>query len=124
MRTGAGRGNFVIELTRIPNIAAVYEDFYCDGACNIVNGEIQNPNEDTRGYVRWGDFTGVDTSTGAGLPGATDTTNGIYFVGGGTEPSPGAGVTPGSQSVTNIGISRIEGMRIHHLKITTLGAGI
>lgn len=123
VRTGSERGNFVIELTRIPNIAAVYEDFYCDGPCNIVNGEIQNPNNDTRGYVRWGDFTGVDTSTGAGLPGATSTNNGIYFVGGGTEPSPGAGVTPASQTVTNLGISRIEGMRIHHLKITTLGAG-
>lgn len=124
VRTGSERGNFVVELTRIPNIAAVYEEFYCDGPCNIVGGVIQNPNDDTRGYVRWGDFTGVDTATGAGLPGVTDTTNGIYFVGGGTEPSIGAGVTPGTQTVTNIGISRIEGMRINHLKITTLGAGI
>lgn len=118
VRTGPERGNFVIELTRIPNIKAVYDDFYCDGPCNIVGGVIQNPNEDTRGYVRWGDFTGVNTSTGAGLPGPADTSNGIYFVGGGD------GIDPGTQSITNIGISRIEGMRIHHMKITTLGAGI
>lgn len=54
VRSGSERGNFIIELTQIPNIAAVYEDFYCVGPCNIVNGEIQNPNNDTRGYVRWG----------------------------------------------------------------------
>ncbi|MBP23212.1 hypothetical protein ACMG4M_08930 [Alcanivorax sp. IL3] len=124
VRSGSERGNFIIELTRIPNIAAVYEDFYCDGPCNINgNGEIQNPNEDTLGYVRWGDFTDFDLNGPSGLPGATDTNNGIYFVGGGTEPSPGAGVTASTQDVTNIGISRIEGMRIHHMKITTLGAG-
>ena len=114
---GDASGDFVIELSRIPNIAAIYEDFYCEGACNIVGGEIQNPNEDTRGYVRWGDFTGVNTETGAGLPGQNDIDNGIYFV-----SPPTDGSAPSPSDVTNIGISRIEGMRIHHMKITTLGA--
>ena len=122
VRSGSERGNFVIELTRIPNIAAVYEDFYCEGPCDIVNGEIQNPNKDTRGYVRWGDFTRFDNpgaTEGFAVPGAQSTDNGIYFVSGGT----GSGtVTP--DTVTNLGISRIEGMRINHMKITTLGAGL
>jgi hypothetical protein len=121
-----GDGNFIIELTQIPNIADIYNHFYCGSGTNqapancILNadGSIQNPNNDTRGYVRWGDFSGVDIATGAGLPGASDTTNGIYFVGGDD------GVGNPSSIPTNIGISRIEGMRIHHLKITTLGAGI
>ena len=108
-------GDFIIELTQIPNIKAVYEDFYCDGACNIVNGEIQNPNENTRGYVRWGDFADFDGNGASGLPSANSVDNGIYFV---TPTS----ATPQSSDVTNIGISRIEGMRIHHMKITTLGA--
>lgn len=127
VRTGPERGNFVIELTRIPNIKAVYDDFYCDGTCNIVGGVIQNPNEDTRGYVRWGDFTRFDnpaSTEGYAVPTGTSVDNGIYFVGGGSEPSLGAGVNPSSQTVTNMGISRIEGMRINHMKITTLGAGI
>lgn len=130
--TGDATGNFVIELTRIPNIPNIYNHFYCGSGTNAAptdcatdtSGMISSPNNETRGYVRWGDFTGVNLTTGAGLPGAGDFDNGIYFVGGGNELSPGAGVEPGSEIVTNLGISRIEGMRIHHLKITTLGAGI
>lgn len=115
-------GDFVIELTNIPNISSIYNHFYCGSASNPApancaldtNDSILNPNQDTQGYVRWGDFAGVNLSTGAGLPSATATNNGIYFV------NPSAAL--GSQ-VTNLGISRIEGMRIQHLKITTLGAG-
>jgi hypothetical protein len=122
VRTGSERGNFVIELTRIPSIAAVYEDFYCTGPCEIDNGEILNPNDDTRGYVRWGDFTRFDnpsSTEGFAVPGPQSVDNGIYFVSGGS----GTGtVTP--DTVTNLGISRIEGMRINHMKITTLGAGL
>lgn len=115
-------GNFTIELTQIPNIPEVYNNFYC-GAINNINvdgcgqdasGAIAAPNALTRGYVRWGDWTGVSAATGVGLPTSTATNNGIYFAGG----------TPGAETVTNIGISRIEGMLIHSLKITTLGAGI
>ena len=117
-------GNFTIELTQIPNTPEIYNHFYCGANNNAavqgctVNGSgvITNPNALTHGYVRWGDWTGVNASgtTGANLPGPTSTTNGIYFVGG----------TPGAETVTNLGISRIEGMLIHSLKITTLGAGI
>lgn len=114
-QSGKATGDFIIELTQIPNIAAIYEDFYCDGACNIVGGEIQNPNENTRGYVRWGDFADFDANGASGLPTAHSVDNGIYFV----NPT---SATPQSSDVTNLGISRIEGMRIHHMKITTLGA--
>lgn len=117
-------GNFTIELTQIPNIPQIYNNFYCgannnanvQGCATDASGAIASPNTLTRGYVRWGDWTGVsaDGTTGANLPGPTSTTNGIYYVGG----------TPGAETVTNLGISRIEGMRIHSLKITTLGAGI
>lgn len=119
--TGNATGNFVIELTRIPNIPEIYNHFYCgngspdpNGCDTDEDGVLDSINEDTRGYVRWGDFDGVNIATGAGLPNATATDNGIYFV----NPTPQSGVDP----VTNIGISRIEGMRIHHMKITTLGA--
>lgn len=122
VRDGSGdaTGNFVIELTRIPNIPQVYNHFYCGDVGNTGNcalsadGSIANPNEDTRGYVRWGNFDNDDINL-ATLPGANDPTNGIYFV------SP-TSATPAPTDVTNIGISRIEGMRIHHMKITTLGA--
>lgn len=108
-------GNFTIELTAIPDIPEIYNNFYCgainnsnpSGCATDASGAILNPNELTRGYVRWGDFA-------LGEPGPTSTNNGIYFVGGNV----------GAETVTNLGISRIEGMRIHSLKITTLGAGI
>lgn len=118
--SGKATGDFVIELTRIPNIEAIYEDFYCDGPCTFATPAeevITNPNENTRGYVRWGDFTQFDnpaSTEGFAVPDSESVDNGIYFV------NPSA-ATP-TPKVTNIGISRIEGMRIHHMKITTLGA--
>lgn len=117
--TPSQHGDFSIELTQIPNDPNVYGHFYCgntDGSeCADASGYIDNPNPDTHGFVRWGDWSAANTATGAGLPGATDTTNGIYFIGGANASDP--------TSVVNIGISRIEGMLIHHLKITSLGAG-
>lgn len=106
-------GNFAIELTRIPNVPAVYNHFYCGETSGTANcalradGSIANPNPDTHGYVRWGDW--------ANMPGPTSTNNGIYFVGGANAANP--------TQVTNLGVSRIEGMLIHHLKLTSLGAG-
>lgn len=123
VRDGGGNatGDFIIELTRIPDVPAIYNHFYCGSGtdpapttCVDGNGMITSPNEETRGYVRWGDFSNFDANGPSGLPGLNDVTNGIYFV----SPSE----TPVPSDVTNIGISRIEGMRIHHLKITTLGA--
>lgn len=115
-------GNFTIELTQIPNTPQIYNHFYCgvNNNANVQgcgldgNGAIASPNPDTRGYVRWGNWSGVDAAGTTGVPLPTSTDNGIYYVGG----------TPGAEQVTNLGISRIEGMLIHSLKIRTLGAGI
>lgn len=119
--TPANDGNFIIELTAIPNDANIYSHFYCGslaGSCALdANDAIDLPNPETHGYVRWGDFSGIDIAAGTGLPTATDTTNGIYFVGGESGGVP-------QNTVTNLGVSRIEGMLIQHMKITTLGAGI
>lgn len=123
--TPSQHGDFSIELTAIPNVPKVYNNFYCGAtgagstSCAISNGAITNPNPDTHGFVRWGDWTSVNMGTGAGLPGATNTTNGIYFIGGANGTPPGSDPT----QVVNLGISRIEGMLIQHMKITSLGAG-
>lgn len=112
-------GNFSIELTAMPNVEAVYTDIYCgnrvgtDGPCatqlesedffgNTVTAII-SPNPETHGYVRWGDFSVTP-------PTSTATDNGIYF----TDPG---------GSVTNIGVARLEGILIQHMKLTTQGAG-
>lgn len=103
-------GNFAIELTRIPNVPEVYNHFYCGatpespGCALNSQGAIATPNPDTHGYVRWGDWTN--------MPGPTSTDNGIYFIGG-----------PDAATATNIGVARIEGMLIQHMKLTSLGAG-
>lgn len=108
-----GDGNFTIELTSIPNIATVYNDIYCGngGGCAISFGEtvdffgngvdaIAAPNVETHGYIRWGDFAQPYTAS-----------NGISFV----DP---AGNT------TYLGVARMEGMLVQHMKLTTKGAGL
>jgi hypothetical protein len=109
-------GNFIIELTAIPPVAAVYNDFYCNQgtSCDTQTEStdffgnsvqaISTPNPETHGYVRWGDF-----STPA--PNSTATDNGIYF----TDPD---------GNVANIGVARIEGILIQQMKLTTNGAGL
>lgn len=99
-------GNFVIELTQVPNVANLYNDFYCGGTCTTdANGFVTNPNAATHGYVRWGDLSGglVDKT-----PTGTSTAQGIYF-----------STTAGA--ITNVGTANIEGLLIHGLKITTKG---
>lgn len=130
-------GNFVLELSRIPNNANVYNAIYCgatplaptcavNATAGATNGMISNPNPETHGYVRWGDW--ISTAAGGttqinpytatpgtgpkDLPSATSTANGIYF----RQGDGGA--------VVNLGISRVEGMLIQHLKISSLGGGI
>lgn len=117
-------GNFVVELTRIPNIPSIYNHFYCGvttGTCALdAGGRIASPNQDTHGYVRWGNWANPNGPMGNGindLPTATSTANGIYFTGGASGGVP-------TNATVNLGISRIEGMLIQHMKITTLGAGI
>lgn len=125
-------GNFTLDLTQIPDQAAVYNNFYCGStngsACATdARGMIKNPNPDSHGYVRWGNWfnpaapaTVIDPATAAlgngvyQLPAAHSIANGIYFV----DPT-----KTGSAAITNIGVSRIEGMLIQHLSITSLGAG-
>jgi len=117
-------GNFTIDLTRIPDDPNVYNHFYCgargdqgEGCALDSRGVIANPNRDTEAYIRWGNWADPNGTPGIGsndLPTATSTANGIYFQ---------SSAETGGQ-VTNLGISRIEGMRIHHMRITTLGAGV
>lgn len=126
-------GNFTVELTAIPNNPNIYSHFYCgatNGSCALAaDGSIDAPNPDTHGYVRWGNWcTSADCTSvidpytaipGAGvydLPTGTSQGNGIYYVG---TPNPAVN----NNATVNLGISRIEGMLIQHLKITTLGAG-
>lgn len=112
--TSGPSGNFEVRLTPIPNIAAVYNDIYCGAATcgtTTVTGidtgnslqAITSPNPQTRGYIRWGDFSNPANYTAAN--------NGIRFV------SP-------SNISTHIGVARLEGVLIQSLTLTTLGAGI
>ncbi len=114
--TPAADGNFLLELGPVPNIAYVYNDIYCGVHSNSPAGcpsalestdyfgrdvlAVQTPNPETHGYVRWGDMARPYT--------AND--NGIYF-------------RDNSGVQTHIGVARIEGMLIQHLRIETLGAG-
>ncbi|HCT41081.1 MAG TPA: hypothetical protein DF427_07925 [Moraxellaceae bacterium] len=115
-------GNFILELTAIPNVAAVYNSFYCGtNTCAtttfqggkvgstgaILTSDVVNSvaNPETHGYVRWG-----TTSGAAPVEGSADTTNGIYF-------------KDNAGTAVNIGRAKIEGMMIQQLKLTSLGAG-
>lgn len=111
--TSGASGNFEVRLTPIPNIASVYNDIYCGAATcatTTVTGldttnslqAITSPNAQTRGYIRWGDFSNPANYTAAN--------NGIRFV------------TPGGVS-THIGVARLEGVLIQSLTLTTQGAG-
>ena len=112
--TPANDGNFRIEVTQIPNVPNVYNDFYCGNsvgcATNVESVDffgnstvaISSPNQETHGFVRWGDFSSI--------PGPTSTANGIFF-----RDSVG--------NVTNIGVARLEGMLVQSLTLTTLGVG-
>lgn len=132
-----GDGNFVIELTRIPNNPNVYNDFYsfapdCSGNYSGVNCGYKRTNrpkryEDTHGYVYWGNENTINAPT--------STNDGIFF-----RASPGQNFVAyaqtnnsapeGNNSVSysrtgnafNIGDARVEGLLVHHLKITSLGA--
>lgn len=116
-------GNFILELTAIPNAANVYNSFYCGtNTCTtttfqggkvgstgaILTSDIvnQTPNPATHGYVRWGTTTGAAPTEGS----TTDATNGIYF-------------RDNAGGIINIGRAKIEGMLIQSLKLTSLGAG-
>ena len=118
--TPANDGNFVIELSRIPNVANAYNHIYCGaskgGSCALDGrGRILNPNPDTHGYVRWGNQVANPYAATPGygiadLPAANSVNNGIFFTTGST-----------TGTTVNMGTGRIEGILIQHMKITTLG---
>lgn len=76
-----GEGNFVIELTPVPNIPQIYNSIYCGttgsagglaanscataqiGDASVGLVKVTNPNQATHGYVRWGSASGC-TATG------------------------------------------------------------
>lgn len=117
-------GDFILRLTPIapaqglgqnsPAFQRVYNEFYCgntDGAAcathvvtttdgNIIR-KISNPNPETQGYIRWGDF-------------------GQNY----TAPDNGISFRNSSNAITrHLGVSRIEGLRIQSMTLTTWGAG-
>jgi hypothetical protein len=132
-------GNFVMELTRVPNVAAAYNDIYCNGSCVVgtgINngpggglcstGVICNPNPATHGFVDWGTTAGMTTGAASGAAGtnyndisATNTTEGIYF----NSPTSGQASAGTAGTVVNIGTAHIDGVLFQHLMITSCGAG-
>ena len=142
----ANDGNFQIEVTRIQNIPAIYQDFYslntscanstgaAGRACGYNRGGRPARYFDTHGFVRWGTgFTGAGTP-----PGINNTTQGIMF----SRPSAGGQftvqasrnpinggnlntttVTAANRNSANIGSARADGLLVLHLRITSLGAG-
>lgn len=157
----AGNGNFVIALTRLPNQANAYNDFYsvstsalgCEdprysGAnCGYQRNGRPDRYRETHGYARWGDWypgNGPNCGAAGTLCNAfSSTSDGIIFskaTAAGTftatasrpdadapldndPPVPVITASRTGLSSVNLGDSRIEGLLIQHLKITTLGAG-
>lgn len=157
----AGNGNFVIELTRLPNQANAYNDFYsistsalgCEDPrysgnnCGYQRNGRPDRYRETHGYVRWGDWypgNGANCGAAGTLCNTFDSTaDGIIFskaTAAGTftavasrpdadapidndPPVPVITQSRAGLSSVNLGDSRIEGLLIQHLKITTLGAG-
>lgn len=154
---GAGNGNFVIELTRIPNQSNAYTDFYStpgasctDARYTGVNCGYQRTSRparyfETHGYARWGDwYPGNGANCGAAgtlCNTPTATNDGILFnkataagtfTASATRPDTTANQNNDPPILTynrtglssvNLGDSRITGLLIQHLKITSLGAG-
>lgn len=165
--TTAGNGNFVIELTRLPNQTNAYNDFYsfatgigCEDPrfsgvnCGYQRNGRPNRYYETHGYSRWGDWypgngancgvagtvcntfdsaadgiifskaTAAGTFTATATRPQTDTTK----LADGLDTPPPVPILTGDPprtglSSVNLGDSRIEGILIQHLKITSLGAG-
>ena len=144
--TPADDGNFQIELTRVQNIASIYQDFYSLNAgcansagaagrgCGYNRAARPARYFETHGYVRWGQgFTG-----GPGTdPTINSTTDGIIFAApaganftarSSSNPTNANNlnvttVTAANRTFANIGTARADGLLVQHLKITSLGAG-
>ena len=143
---GVGDGNFTITLNRIPNDSNVINDFY--SAAGPTGYERENRNDryyQTHGFVEWGsDFptcaganclsgSGVSNVRFAGTGGSSReqvVADGIAFATASAASTFQLNTNqndPGSPTVNvnavNLGSARVEGLLVHHLKITTLGAG-
>jgi hypothetical protein len=148
--TPAQDGNFVLELSRIPNNSTVYTEHYQrDGgdalgyqtALDAISGNLDVDSEyfRTHGYVRYGDFAttnGANSATdgiffrapaGQTIPGYSRTLNFLDMGGSGGPNRTGgdpnySAANTGNNQVINLGDSRIEGLMVHHLRIESLGA--
>lgn len=112
--------NIVLEVTRIPNVAAVYNEIYTDyndsnsaiykGAtcsqfeCGTTGSNAKNP---THSSITIGDV-GYNASTKLIMADTSATAKGITF-------------KDGANSAVNLGSASIDGVLIQHLKITTKG---
>lgn len=120
-------GNFILELTPIPDLAAVYNSFYC-GANTCATSTFTEPgtgavgaisysytqitplavsSDKTHGYVYWGSQSGAAPTEG----GTTDPGNGIYF-------------RDNAGGYLNVGRAKVEGLLIQSMKLTSLGAAL
>ncbi len=89
----AGDGNFIIELTRIPNDSNAYNDFYSTaGQQGYQRANRNDRYYETHGYVEWGDyFPACQSGQNNCLPGSGSATP-VRFS--------GPGYTSGTQTVT------------------------
>lgn len=139
-------GNFKMELSQIPNVANVYNDFYSAPAtCGTYaasecgyqrTGRPARYNE-THGYVRFGQ-SGTLNDSGTQAQKTADTTDGIYFTGvsafrpyasqpddtviNDTPPTLDGNYPIANITTANLGDSTLNGLLVHHLYIKTLGA--
>ena len=150
---GVGDGNFTITLNRIADDSNVYNDFYSAAGPTGYerNRPSQTGRNDryyqTHGFVEWGsDFptcptgatnclagSGVSDVRFAGAGGSSReqvVEDGIAFATANAastfqlnsnQNDPGSALV--NVSAVNLGSARVEGLLVHHLKITTLGAG-
>lgn len=127
--TAADGQNFVIELTRIPNKANVYQQIYTDytalasgttsaykgSTCNVQYcGDVISMGQTYQGN------TATHSSISIGTVGFTDSSNRFLKADTSNNAVGVSFVTP-TGTKTNLGSAAIDGVLIQHLKITTTG---
>lgn len=126
--TAADGQNFVIELTRIPNKANVYQQIYTDytalasGAASAYKGSTCNVqycgDPITMGQTYQGN-TATHSSISIGTVGFTN--NNKFLKADTSTNAVGVSFVTPTGTKTNLGSAAIDGMLIQHLKITTTG---
>lgn len=127
--TAADGQNFVIELTRIPNKANVYQQIYTDytalasGTTSAYKGSTCNVqycgDAISMGQTYQGN-TATHSSISIGTVGFTDSSNRFLKADTSNNAVGVSFVTP-TGTKTNLGSAAIDGVLIQHLKITTTG---